>query len=94
MAIKQISRGEFSQLVQNKHLIYSMTGHPDKWYADETGNILGIIGECRTPFKWFYAVLQRGDVSHFRIDEIKPKLESFDVARTELLRAMESAKQV
>ena len=94
MVIKQISRGEFSQLVHNKSLIYSIAGHPDEWYADEAGDILGILGECRMPSKWFYAVLQRGDASHFRIIEIKPKLESHDVAKTELLRAMESAGQI
>jgi len=90
MAIKQISRGEFSRLVHNKSIIYSLAGHPDEWYAAEAGNILGIIGECRMPSKWFYAVLQQGDTSHFRIIEIKPKLESIDIARTELLKAMES----
>jgi len=91
VAIKQISRGEFSQFIQNTSLIYSLAGHPDEWYADETGNILGILGECRTPPKWFYAVLQRDDTGNFRLIEIKPKLENLDVARTELLRAMESA---
>ena len=94
MAIKQISRGDFSQLVHNTSLIYSLAGHPDEWYADETGNILGILGECRMPSKWFYCVLQRGEAGSFLIIEIKPKLESHDVAKTELLRAMESAGQI
>ena len=94
MAIKLISSGDFSQLVHNKPLIYSLAGHPDEWYADEASNILGILGKCRMPLKWFYAVLQREDANHFRIIEIKPKLESHDVAKTELLRAMESVGRI
>ena len=91
MAIKNISRGEFSQFVPNASFIYSLVGHPVEWFADEAKNILGYLGECRTPTKWFYAVLQRGEAGNFRIIEIKPKLENLDVARTELLQAMESA---
>jgi len=91
MTINNISRGEFGQFVQNTFIIYSLAGHPDEWFADEAGNVLGILGKCRTPPQWFYAVLQRDDTGNFRLIEIKPKLENHDVAQTELLRAMESA---
>ena len=89
LAINPISRRQFDAFEPARVPIAGLVWEEIEWFADEAGNIIGVLTHDLKDDDWGYAVLGRDSNGVFRAIENDVSIERQDDARTRLVAEME-----
>ncbi len=89
LAINPISRPQFDAFEPARMPIGGVIWDEIEWFADEAGNVIGVLTYDSKDDDWGYAVLGRDSNGVFRAIENDVSIERKDVARTRLVAEME-----
>ena len=89
LAINPISRRQFDAFEPARVAIGSLVWEEIEWFADEAGNVIGVLTYDVKDDDWGYAVLGRDRNGTFRAIENDVSIERQDVARTRLVAETE-----
>ena len=90
MAIKNIAQGEFQPLVPEHEILDGFIGTEVEWYANDAKTILGVIALDNSGKTWNYVVFRRQVTGAFRACKLSWDCDDRQVARVQLLLAMEA----
>ncbi len=93
MAIRSISRWEFDGLLRWRRILESFTGWHVEWFANDTGNIIGVVYEGRGEADWSHVMLERDDRGTFRVCAQQIGVASLEDAREQLIHIMGTTEQ-
>ena len=89
LAINPISLRQFDTFEPTRVLIAGLVWEELEWFADEAGNVIGVLTHDLKDDDWGYAVLGRDGNGVFRAIENDVSIERQDYARTRLVAEME-----
>ena len=89
LAINPISRQQFDAFEPARVPIGGVIWEEIEWFADEAGNVIGVLTHDSKDDDWGYAVLGRDNNGVFRAIENDVSIERQDDARTRLVAEME-----
>ena len=89
LAIHPISLRQFDAFGPTRVPIAGVVWEELEWFADEAGNVIGVLTHDVKDDDWGYAVLGRDRNGVFRAIENDVSFERQDVARTRLVAEME-----
>ena len=93
MAIKGISRRDLDQFLPHRGAIGKFIGVEVEWFADDVGNIIGVIAQGTTSINWGYAVLRRDENGKYAYWDLKTGIASRDAARIQIVCTMEATQK-
>jgi len=90
MAVKNISRERFAQLLPADFSVESSGGNQLEWWANEGETILGTVAKQKSTEGWLYVLLGRDGHGEFGVLSLELGMNSLHAARLRLLQAIES----
>ena len=90
MAINSISRWEFDAFGPSRGPLVGVAWEEVEWFADEAGNVIGVLTHDLADDDWGYAVLGRDRNGVFRAVGNDVSIKRQDKARTRLIAEMET----
>lgn len=89
LAINPISRQQFDAFEPARVPIGGVIWEEIEWFADEAGNVIGVLTYDSKDDDWGYAVLGKDNDGAFRAIENDVSIDRQDDARTRLVAEME-----
>lgn len=89
LPINPISLGQFDAFEPTRVPIAGVVWEELEWFADDAGNVIGVLTHDLKDDDWGYAVLGRDSNGVFRAIENDVSIERQDYARTRLIAEME-----
>ena len=89
LPINPISLLQFDAFAPTRVPIAGVVWEEREWFADEAGNVIGVLTHDLKDDDWGYAVLGRDSNGVFRAIENDVSIERQDYARTRLVAEME-----
>ena len=91
MPIRSITREEFDAFGPYRAPEAELILDEREWFADDEGNVIGLIAFDKADHDHLVAVLARDQRGQFRAIDVDSCIEQIGVARSELMRRMETA---
>ncbi|HEV2294109.1 MAG TPA: hypothetical protein VGR35_09635 [Tepidisphaeraceae bacterium] len=88
MAIRAISRQEFNAKDPTREPLATMLADERGWFADDAGNIVGVVLFDKTDKDWAWVMLGRDPKGKFRAINTNVSLESQEDAQKDLMAKM------
>ena len=89
MAVNSISRWEFDAFGPSRGPLVGVAWEEVEWFADEAGNVIGVLTHDLADDDWGYAALGRDRNGAFRAVDNDVSIKRQDEARTRLMARME-----
>jgi hypothetical protein len=90
MAIRAVFRPEFDRILPTQSMLNDFSSKAVEWFADDAGNVLGVIAHHKPTPNWSIVVLGRGHQAHFRALHLDFGFRNCDDARRLLFEKMEA----
>jgi hypothetical protein len=88
MMIRTIPRFEFERLLPQNSLIEHLMVDQVEWFANASGNLLGIIAKGKSVAGWNYVILKRNKEGNLHVHKVMNSYFSRKAATDDLLISM------
>src|SRR5688572_21411739 len=91
MAIRSVTKQEFNKFKPARSPMSLTMIQEVEWFADDAGNVIGVLAQDKFDKDWSVAVLGRDERGSFRFIDGTTCIQNQSDARTELKKRMEKA---